>query len=377
MIYTIFEYKPENFSPFSINHATFEVRSGAFSILDRITHSIKSNDKIILVVRDEIKEIVADRFPDFDINPEIIPPSTLLYSDHSLINDGSYSADKLIYELSLSDFRDFASNIDGEESYLWSFLFSSKKSMSSYDINYFNMKLDGEFHDTSIMLNKKDIHISTSAKVSAGVILDASDGPIIIDDNAFIDVGAIIKGNTYIGKHSIVNPGAKLRGEISIGPFCKIGGEVERSIFHGYSNKQHDGYIGHSYIGEWVNLGANTNNSDLKNNYSKIKFDIGTYIVDTKEMFIGSLIGDYTKTGISTMLNTGTYIGVGANIFGSGFQNKFIHSFSWGKDDVTAIDKFLLTLEIVKKRRGELISKNEKNFLVDLHSSINLKKIKI
>ena len=158
MIYTIFEYKPENFSPFSINHATFEVRSGAFSILDRITHSIKSNDKIILVVRDEIKEIVADRFPDFDINPEIIPPSTLLYSDHSLINDGSYSADKLIYELSLSDFRNFASNIDGEESYLWSFLFSSKKSMSSYDINYFNMKLDGEFHDTSIMLNKKDIH---------------------------------------------------------------------------------------------------------------------------------------------------------------------------------------------------------------------------
>ena len=374
MIYTIFEFKPENFSPLSINHATFEIRFGAFSILDRIKHTIKSEDKIILVVRDELKEVVEERFPDLDVNPESIPPSTLLYSHHLLVDDNLNTDKKLSKELSLSDFRDYVSNINGQESYLWSFLSSLKNIMSTYDVNHFSMKLDGQCHNTSIMLNKKDIHVSKTAKVSAGAILDASDGPIIIDENALIDVGVIIKGNTYIGKNSIVNPGAKLRGEISIGPSCKIGGEIECSIFHGYSNKQHDGYIGHSYIGEWVNLGANTNNSDLKNNYSTIKLDIGSQLIDTEEMFIGTMMGDYTKTGISTMLNTGTYIGIGANVFGGGFQDKFIPSFSWGIDDITSIEKFLSTLEIIKSRRGKAISSSEKNLMVNLHSSAKLKK---
>jgi len=374
MIYTIFEYKPENFAPFSINHATFELRSGAFSVVERIMHNITSDDKIILVVRDEIKGVVADRFPDLDINPETIPPSKLFCSCHNFVEDNFISNQELKIETSLEDFRDYIATINFQDSYLWSSLFETKNIMSNYDVNYFNMKIDGECHSSSIFLNEGDIHISKTARVSAGVILDAFEGPIIIDDGALIDVGAIIKGNTYIGKNSIINPGAKLRGEISIGPSCKIGGEVECSIFHGFSNKQHDGYIGHAYIGEWVNLGANTNNSDLKNNYSTIKFDMGNTMIDTKETFIGSMVGDYAKTGISTMLNTGTYIGIGANIFGGDFQDKFIPSFSWGRDDITAIDKFLSTLEIVKNRRDRAISSSEKDLIVDLHSSIKSKK---
>ena len=203
-----------------------------------------------------------------------------------------------------------------------------------------------------IFLNQSNIHISDSAKISAGVILDASEGPIIIDENVFVDIGVMIKGNTYIGKNSKINPGAKLNGEVSIGPHCKIGGEIEATIFHGYSNKQHDGYIGHSYIGEWVNLGANTNNSDLKNNYGKIKFDLGYKKIDSNEMFIGSMIGDFSKIGISTMLNTGTYIGLGANVFGGDFQDKFIQSFSWGKEDVTDFKKLD---QPVLTRKPELI----------------------
>ena len=177
-----------------------------------------------------------------------------------------------------------------------------------------------------------------------------------------------------IGKNSIINPGAKLRGDVSIGPHCKIGGEVECSTFHGYSNKQHDGYIGHSYIGEWVNLGANTNSSDLKNNYSNIRFKIGDEQIDTGKMFLGSMIGDYTKTGISTMLNTGTYIGLGANVFGGGFQDKFIPSFSWGKNDKMELEKFLSTLEIVKDRRGLKVSNNEINLITHLYNSNKFKK---
>lgn len=374
MIYTIFEYKPENFAPFSINHATFELRSGAFSAIDRVMHNTTSDDKIILVVRDEIREVVSNRFPDLEVNPEIIPPSTLFYSCHNFIEDGFVSNQELKIETSIEDFRDYITTINFKDSYLWSSLFNTKNLISTYDINHFNMKIDGECHSTAIILNEENIHISKNAIVSAGVILDASEGPIIIDDGALIDVGAIIKGNTYIGKNSIINPGAKLRGEISIGPSCKIGGEVECSIFHGFSNKQHDGYIGHSYIGEWVNLGANTNNSDLKNNYSTIKFDIGNTIIDTKETFIGSMVGDYSKTGISTMLNTGTYIGIGANIFGGDFQDKFIPSFSWGGDDITEIDKFLSTLEIAKNRRDRVISSSEKDLILKLHSSVKSKK---
>ena len=374
MIYTIFENKPENLFPLTINHAAFEVRWGAFSMLDRICNSINKNDSIILVVRDELKEIISERYSDFSVNPDNIPPSILLPAHFSTIKNGLNNGKHLSNDMSLKDFNLFKDKLHFEDLYLWDFIFDTKDILLTNDTKFFDMKIGGDFHESCIFLNQNNIHISDSAKISAGVILDASEGPIIIDENAFIDIGVMIKGNTYIGKNSKINPGAKLNGEISIGPYCKIGGEVEATIFHGYSNKQHDGYIGHSYIGEWVNLGANTNNSDLKNNYGKIKFDLGFKKIDTNEMFIGSMIGDFSKIGISTMLNTGTYIGIGANVFGSGFQDKLIQSFSWGKKEVTDFKKFLSTLEVVKSRRGENISEKEKNLLRTLYNNLQTKK---
>ncbi len=374
MIYTIFENKPENLFPLTINHAAFEVRWGAFSMLDRICNSINKDDSIILVVRDELKEIISERYSDFSVNPDNIPPSILLPAHFSTIKNGLNNGKRLSNDMSLKDFNLFKDKLHFEDLYLWDFIFDIKDILLRNDTKFFDMKIGGDFHESCIFLNQKNIHISDSAKISAGVILDASEGPIIIDENAFIDIGVMIKGNTYIGKNSKINPGAKLNGEVSIGPYCKIGGEVEATIFHGYSNKQHDGYIGHSYIGEWVNLGANTNNSDLKNNYGKIKFDLGFKKIDTNEMFIGSMIGDFSKIAISTMLNTGTYIGMGANVFGSGFQNKLIQSFSWGKKEVTDFKKFLSTLEVVKSRRDENISEKEKNLLRTLYNNSQTKK---
>jgi len=374
MIYTIFENKPENLFPLTINHAAFEVRWGAFSMLDRICNSINKDDSIILVVRDELKEIISERYSDFSVNPDNIPPSILLPAHFSTIKNGLNNGKHLSNDMSLKDFNLFKDKLHFEDLYLWDFIFDTKDILLTNDTKFFDMKIGGDFHKSCIFLNQKNIHISDSAKISAGVILDASEGPIIIDENAFIDIGVMIKGNTYIGKNSKINPGAKLNGEISIGPYCKIGGEVEATIFHGYSNKQHDGYIGHSYIGEWVNLGANTNNSDLKNNYGKIKFDLGFKKIDTNEMFIGSMIGDFSKIGISTMLNTGTYIGMGANVFGSGFQDKLIQSFSWGKKELTDFRKFLSTLEVVKSRRNENISEKEKNLLRTLYNNSQTKK---
>ena len=139
------------------------------------------------------------------------------------------------------------------------------------------------------------------------------------------------------------------------------------AIFHGYSNKVHDGFLGNSYIGEWVNLGANTNNSNLKNNYGKIKFQFNNQILETNKLFLGTMIGDFTRTGISTMINTGSNIGLGSNIFGGGFQNKYINSFSWGEKDIVDFNKFIETVKIMKDRRNEKISKTEVSFLKKIY----------
>ena len=191
---------------------------------------------------------------------------------------------------------------------------------------------------------------------------------IVLDENCFIDIGALIKGPVYIGKHSKINPGAKIRGPVSIGPYSKIGGEIEDSIIQGFSNKQHDGFLGHSYIGEWVNLGANTNTSDLKNNYSNIRMKINQDdIIETNKMFIGSIIGDFTKTAISTRLNSGTFIGTGSNIFNNSFIDKFIPSFSWGREDRVGLNRFLNSSIKMMNRRDLDMNEALKERLIQLY----------
>ena len=182
-------------------------------------------------------------------------------------------------------------------------------------------------------INESKIVINKTAKIRPGCILDANKGPIIIDENVLVDIGSKIQGPVYIDKNSYISPGAKIRSMTLIGPGCKVGGEISNSIFHANSNKVHDGFLGHCYVGEWVNIGAGTNNSNLKNNYSNIKFIFKDKQIDTERIFLGSMIGDFVRIGISTMLNTGTYIGIGSNVFGAGFQNKFIAPFSGLFDD--------------------------------------------
>jgi UDP-N-acetylglucosamine diphosphorylase/glucosamine-1-phosphate N-acetyltransferase len=180
------------------------------------------------------------------------------------------------------------------------------------------------------------IYIAESARIHPGVVLDASDGPIVIDDDAVIMANSVILGPAYIGRSTQIKVGAKIYHGTSVGPYCKIGGEVEASIIQGYSNKQHDGFLGHAFIGEWCNLGADTNNSDLKNNYHAVKVWFGDAWQDTGAQFVGVFMGDHSKTGISTSINTGSVIGVGCNIFGGGLPPKFVPSFSWANGpDIT------------------------------------------
>jgi len=178
--------------------------------------------------------------------------------------------------------------------------------------------------------SRKDVYVAPGVKVHPMVTIDAEHGPVYIDERAEIHPFSRIEGPCYIGTGSILL-GAKCREGNSIGPYCRIGGEVEESIIHGYSNKYHDGFLGHSYVGEWVNLGALTTNSDLKNDYSNVSIMLdGQHAIDTGSAKVGSLIGDHTKTSIGTLLNTGSYLGAMAIIMATGKPlPKYIPSFAW------------------------------------------------
>lgn len=163
-------------------------------------------------------------------------------------------------------------------------------------------------------------------------MLNAGTGPIYIGKDALVMEGSMIRGPFAIGDNSVLKMGTKIYGATTIGPKCTVGGEVKNSVFFGNSNKSHEGYLGNSVVGEWCNFGADTNCSNMKNTHSKIKlweYEIEGY-ADTGMQFCGLFLGDHCKTGINTMLNTGTVIGMSCHIFGAGFPNKFVPSFSWG-----------------------------------------------
>ncbi len=179
--------------------------------------------------------------------------------------------------------------------------------------------------------NPDQIFVEEGAQVRAA-ILNAENGPIYLGKNSFVQEGAIIRGPFALCEDSHVNMGAKVRGDTTVGPHSKIGGEVSNSVIFGYSNKAHDGFLGNSVIGEWCNIGADTNTSNLKNNYENIKlwnYGKGGF-KDTGLMFCGLMFGDHSKCGINTMFNSGTVVGVSASIFGDGYPRNFIPSFAWG-----------------------------------------------
>jgi UDP-N-acetylglucosamine diphosphorylase/glucosamine-1-phosphate N-acetyltransferase len=176
----------------------------------------------------------------------------------------------------------------------------------------------------------KDVYVARGAVVHPMVVIDAANGPVYIDEEAEVHPFTRIEGPCYVGKRSILL-GAKCREGNSIGPMCRLGGEVEESIIHGYSNKYHDGFLGHAYVGEWVNLGALTTNSDLKNDYSNVEVCLdGHATISTNSTKVGALIGDHTKTSIGTLFNTGAYVGAMCLIAATGKPlPKFIPSFAW------------------------------------------------
>ena len=230
--------------------------------------------------------------------------------------------------------------------------------------NQFSKK---QIEETNIKIGNNPIFIEKGAKVNHS-ILNTTDGPIYIGKDAEIMEGSIVRGPFAMCNNSVLKMGSKIYGPTTLGPFCKVGGEVNNSIFFGYSSKAHDGFLGNSVIGEWCNLGADTNNSNLKNNYKEVK--VWNYKTEkfknTALQFCGLIMADHSKCGINTMFNTGTVVGVSSNIFGSGFPRNFIPSFSWGGNSgftTYKTNKVFEVAEIVMNRRNIEFTDDDKSIL--------------
>ncbi|MCF7811494.1 hypothetical protein K9N50_10955 [bacterium] len=217
---------------------------------------------------------------------------------------------------------------------------------------------------------KHPIRIEKGVRLGAGVILDASEGPIWLAEDAKIETGALIMGPVYVGSGSIVRPGARLSDGVCLGTQCRVGGEISQTIFQGYSNKQHSGYLGTSYIGSWVNLGAATDNSDLKNNYRPISVQINNETIDSGDLHVGVFLGDFCRTAIQTRLNSGTVIGVCCNLFGADFPDKNVPAFTWIGSDGSfeyRLDKALDTIDTMMRRRGKKLTPALDKVLRNIH----------
>jgi UDP-N-acetylglucosamine diphosphorylase/glucosamine-1-phosphate N-acetyltransferase len=212
-------------------------------------------------------------------------------------------------------------------------------------------------HPTAIIDRPERLWMHASAVVEPGAILLAEEGPILLDEGARVMAGAMLRGPVAVGQGATVRMGARIYGGTVIGPHCKLGGEVAATVFHSYANKAHEGYVGNSVFGQWVNLGADTTASNLKMTYGTVKMlDWPTGLeIDTGEQFLGTIMGDHCKTGINTMLNTGTICGVSSILVGAGFPARAVPSFKWVQPGAVTdyrLDKALLDMERMMARRG-------------------------
>lgn len=222
----------------------------------------------------------------------------------------------------------------------------------------------GRYKGIEISGKSTNLFVAKDATLHKFVFIDTTQGPVYIDRKAEIGAFTAIVGPSYIGEGTLTARAKIIKS--SIGPYCRIGGEVESSIFQGFSNKYHEGFIGHSFIGEWVNLGALTTNSDLKNNYSNVRIKIGEREYDSNMTKLGCFIGDHTKLGIGTLIPTGAVVGSFVNYFGGGLMPRYVPSFRWigpQIDEIYDLEKAIATARIVMARRGIQITKEYEDLI--------------
>ena len=231
-------------------------------------------------------------------------------------------------------------------------------------------RVDGRVHEGAILVEPGQIAVAEGAAVRAGAVVSAEDGPVWIGPGATIEENAVVRGPVYLGPKAVVKAAGRVDGS-AIGYWSKVGGEVHASVVHSLSSKGHDGYLGNSYLGRWCNLGADTNTSNLKNDYGEVTLwdAVAGEAVPTGRQFLGLVMGDHSKCSINTMFNTGTVVGVSCNLYGSGFPPRHVPSFAWGGSDGLVPyrpDKALRVASAVMARRDRALTDADRALLTSI-----------
>jgi UDP-N-acetylglucosamine diphosphorylase/glucosamine-1-phosphate N-acetyltransferase len=379
------DYSRNDLLPFTYTKPVSEIRIGILTITEKWNYFL--NTQVSFQTQDylNVKYKKQTTLENIYINGKICPNQELVNTILNLEMNASIKSgnDLIAYKTSESNHLDVENLLskakDIPKNYMsiknvWD-IFSKNGEALKNDFEFLTKgKQSQELSNTNTLIgDKQQLFIEEGAIIEAS-ILNVSTGPIYIGKDAEVMEGSMIRGPFSLGEHAALKLGTKIYGATTIGPHCKVGGEVNNSVIFGFTNKAHDGFLGNSVIGEWCNLGADTNNSNLKNNYGSVKlFDYASETMkDTQLQFCGLMMGDHSKCGINTMFNTGTVVGVAANIFGSGFPPTHIPSFAWGGADTMEIyqlDKMFETAERVYARRGIELSAEEKNILTHVFNS--------
>lgn len=387
MNYILFDDKQNSTSllPLTFTRPACDLRYGITTIREKWEYHLKAKTSTLTAKYLSKKfPMVKDEFNIF-IKSTLIPDSNIVKAIKSLKENDILVKDEIILAYNING--ENLENIDKEPvenlieyegevktlDCIWQ-LFSNLEETIRQDFEIITKnRKSAPISKTNHVIGDQ-IFIEEGASVEFAM-LNASDGPIYIAKDSTIMEGALIRGPFALGEHSYIKMGAKIYGATSIGPYCKVGGEVSNSLFMGYANKAHDGFIGNSVIGEWCNLGAGTNCSNLKNTYDPVRlwnYQEETF-ANTGLQFCGVIMGDHSKTGINSMINTGTVIGVSVNLFGSGFPRNLVTSFSWGGANgfkVYNLNKAIQVAERVFERRGLTFDEVEKNILKHIYKDI-------
>jgi UDP-N-acetylglucosamine diphosphorylase/glucosamine-1-phosphate N-acetyltransferase len=385
--------------PLCYARPVYELKVGAFTLLERILDQYPKT-KFSLHCRPHLVATLKQRYGDLSINK--LKKDSYLFLNGRILGDGklpnkikvsgpncSYWQGRDLIAVRLDQIAvaqlDLKKDLEQQLKklprrkvvvkkidYLWD-LIRYHEELLAGDINGLlkGKSLATKYREGVFILNSKKIFIDRNCDIKPGVVLDASGGPIYIEEGVTIGANSVLTGPVYIGYDSVINPLARINHNTYIGPVCKIGGEVGESIIQSFSNKQHDGHLGHSYIGSWCNLGAGTTNSDMKNNYGAAKVWINGQMKDSRMTFLGLFMADHSKSGISTQFNTGTVVGFSTNVFGSKLTPKAIPSYGWvnldGKSDEYNLSKAIAAASIAMKRRKQKMTPAIRKMFKDIY----------
>ena len=377
----------DRLSPLCDLRPAFDLRCGRFTLLEKLLLRYP-RERFAFWVRDELQELTAEAHPQCAVNERVDSDCLFLSAQAILDEVVTVNGDEALFTHDgavvgfrlkaataqrLGSVRSLSFDLPEHEvkarvvEWPWDIVeYNAGELLKEVEVR--SQKLEarsqkygrgprtGRIERGAVVIgDRKKLHMEPGGRIWPGTVISTETGPVFLDRDAVVRPGSFIEGPCYVGPGTVID-GAKVRPGCSFGPMCRIGGEVEASLFQGYANKHHEGFVGHAFVGEWVNLGALTTNSDLKNAYQPVQVSWQGKTIDTGRLKVGCFIGDHAKTAIGSLINTGTRIGTFANWFEPGLSPKAIPAFAWGSKTRWPFGHVLSSARKVMARRGVTLS---------------------